>query len=164
MKKFLLLPILALFSVACSSDTEELDNYENNAFRAAAQTTAGRGKVSPCFSKVTAYPSLELQNDVIGTGTLSFISQPGSDAGTGGYFVRVEVEQLSDCEDLNSGNGTVKVFTNGTIYYNVAANPPVVSGVSPADTFSCYRWRMVFQSTGSSPCSVFSGWYDAPLF
>ena len=168
MKKLLLLPVLAFLFTACSSDMETEDlvsaySTENgNNLRAQAATTA-----SGCFSGLTASYIIDVANG-FGNGTITFISQPPADAPVGGYKVRVEVEQISDCEDLTSGNGNIRTFTDGVVRYNVGTTAPVVSGVSAAQTFPCYRWRMVFESAPNasrgSYCVNVSPWYDAPLF
>lgn len=171
MKKLLLIPFIALFAVACSTDTEDLDNYANAQKTMASSASPIIGGTyatisQSCFSQLGAHPFYDATNG-LNNGTLSFISEPPASAFSGSYKVRVEIEEVSDCEDLGSGTGNIKTFTTGATYTNVVANAPKVTGVKPADTFACYRWRMVFEGVGRNgavTCTTASQWYDAPLF
>jgi hypothetical protein len=172
MKRILPIAFLAFFAFSCSTDTEEIEAYTARAQRQMQeQQIAGGSQIrpagpeTPCFRTLSGSASLNTTNGP-GTGTLTFTAQPPANAPQGEFIVKVEIEEISDCEDLTSGNGNVAVFTNNTVYTNIATNLPKVTGVNPAETFGCYRWRIVLQSirTGTINCTNYTPWYDAPLF
>lgn len=166
MKKLLLLPFFAFFAIACTTDTEDLENYTASPYKEMqVNGSATPGYTFSCFSGLGAHPYIDTTNG-LNNSTITFISDVPAGT-TGSYKVRVEVEQLGDCEDLGSGSGNVRAFSTGATYSNIGSNPPQISGVRPADTFACYRWRMVFEGvnrSGSVTCVSCSPWYDAPLF
>ncbi|MES2487688.1 MAG: hypothetical protein V4581_17290 [Bacteroidota bacterium] len=170
MKKLLLLPALALFLFSCSSDTEDLqamDNHSNaRAMQLASQVTNQIPTASlSCFKNLGAHTEIDL-SDGFGNGTINFIADAPSSA-MGSYKALVEIEQISDCENLEVGTGNIKTFSTGVTYNNIYSNAPVISGIAPSQTFNCYRWRMVLQGvnkTGGVSCTTTSQWYEAPLF
>jgi len=170
MKKLLLLPALALFLFSCSSDTEDLQAMDNHSNARVMQLGSQVTNQIPaaylsCFKNLGAHTEINL-NDGFGNGTINFIADAPSGV-TGSYKALVEIEQISDCENLGVGTGNVKTFSTGVIYSNISANVPVIGGIAPSQTFNCYRWRMVLQEinkTGGVTCTTLSQWYEAPLF
>jgi hypothetical protein len=162
MKKLLLLPVLAFIFTACSTDTEDIIAQHS------AERVGGgfEANFNGCFNSLGAHTEIDLSNG-FGNGLINFVSEVPEGA-TGGYKVKVEIEELSDCEDLASGNGNINIFTDGYTYYSVSKNPPSVKGIDPSDTFVCYRWRMVFEGVSklgkTENCISTTQWYDAPLF
>jgi len=162
MKKLLLLPALALFLFSCSSDTEDFKALTSSS----ALKTAGTTPAS-CLSSLGAHIDIDLSNG-FGNGTMTFVSETPAGISQECYKVKIVIEELSDCENLSSGTGNIKMFTTGQTYFNIGAIPPKVIGVLPSQTFSCYRWKMVFEGVSlrsSTPtCSTSTRWYEAPLF
>ncbi|KOS07857.1 hypothetical protein AM493_18685 [Flavobacterium akiainvivens] len=171
MKKLLLfVPFLSLF-VACSADTdtEELANYKTSYSPAremlVSEFPSDGALNTSCVKKLSAAASLKTTNGP-GTGTLTFTAQV-TNSPSGNYKARVEIQQLSDCDDFNSTTGNAVAFTNDVIYSNIGTNAPQVTGVSPSATFACYKWRLVIEgvsNSGSVTCNSKTAWYDAPLF
>jgi hypothetical protein len=170
MKKLLLIPFLALAFGACSTDTdiEELETARSAQREMpldSPQSPNNKGQFLSCFSGLKATTFISTANG-INNPTITFVSQPPASA-TGSYVVKVEMEELRDCEDLTAGSGNVRLFTTGLSYVNVFNNPPQVTGITPAQTFMCYRWRMKFEAVnryGDVTCISSTEWYDAPLF
>lgn len=165
MKKLLLLPFFAFFAIACTTDTEDLENYTASPYKEMQSTKFSEPNTLSCFLGLGAHHYIDTTNG-LNNPTITFISETPSNI-AGNYRVKVEIEELADCEDLDSGSGIVRVFSTGATYTNIGANPPQISGVRPADTFACYRWRMVFEGVnkyGAVTCVTYSPWYDAPLF
>lgn len=167
MKKLLLISFLAVLSIACSTDSEDIDtaNSAQRAMQLEAQGTQGTSMVLNCFSGLEASTFISTVNG-LSNPTITFISNPPASA-TGSYKVKVEIEELGDCENLTSGTGNIRTFTTGATYSNVYNNPPQISGIKPTQIFMCYRWRMKFENVnryGETTCTSCSPWYDAPLF
>jgi len=178
MNKLYILPILMLFFASCSvDDSADIVNQQNSTEatvlsvndsieEARLGATAQAGSVSDCFKGLTSHINLDvsagLNNPVI-----NFISD--APAGTinpnWSFLVKVEIQQLSDCEDFNSNTGSVITISNSTVYTNVVATHPAVS-VLPAQLPACYKWRITLERTGkfAPVCKSYSSWYDAPLF
>jgi hypothetical protein len=166
MKKLLLLPFLTFLTFACSTDNDELENYNAAPQRVMASVLTPSQTSFGCFNNLGAHPYINTSQG-LNNATITFISETPADANSGCYKVRVEIEELADCEDLSNGTGAVKTFTTNTIFYNVGSNPPQISGINRNETFACYRWRMVFEGvarSSASGCASATPWYDAPLF
>jgi len=173
MKRLLLLSALAFSLFSCSADSEDLaamsgPSAQRSGIKATlvSQITANpKDMYLSCFKNLAAHTEIDLSNG-FGNGLINFVSEPPAGI-TGSYKVLVQVEEISDCENLASGTGNVRVFSDGLTYSGVVNNPPVVAGIAPAQTFACYRWNMVFQSinrSGGISCISSTAWYDAPLF
>jgi len=177
MNKLYILPILMLFFASCSvDDSADVLNQQN----AAEDTTISVNDsidsrlgenvqaafVADCFKGLAAHINLDvsagLNNPVI-----NFISD--APAGTinpnWSFLVKLEIQQLSDCEDFSSNTGAVITISNNTVYTNVVATHPAVS-VLPSQLPSCYKWRITLERNGkfTPVCKSYSSWYDAPLF
>jgi hypothetical protein len=169
MKKLLLLPILALFIAACSADNDEPVIATEAASLGITETTEPEEQsqdIPTCFdsSSLTAYTEIDMSNG-FGNGTITFVGQLPA-ATTDTYKVSVEIEEISECEDLTSGTGNVRTFSAIQTYISNSNTLPAIAGVAPADTFACYRWRMVFErvhASGTVSCKASTVWYDSPL-
>jgi len=170
MKKLLLLPALALFLFSCSSDTEDLQAMDNHSNERAMQLGSQVTNQIPtiylsCFKNLGAHTEIDLSGG-FGNGTINFIADAPAGV-TGSFKASVQIEQISDCENLEAGTGNIKTFSTGITYSNISSNAPVVGGIAPSQIFNCYRWRMVLQEvnkTGGLSCTSMSQWYEAPLF
>ncbi len=167
MKKLLLLPIFEFIAIACTTDNEDFENETAHTSYKVMQITGSTNSsyTLSCFSGLGAHPYIDTSVG-LNNATITFISETPSGV-SGSFRVRAELEQLGDCEDLTSGTGNVKSFSTGIIYSNIGSNPPQISGIRRADTFACYRWRMVFECvnrSGAVTCVSVTPWYDAPLF
>lgn len=174
MKKILMLSLIALFFISCSTDdSADLLTQENSADIAySAKGSVGNGKtgggeqpVVSCFSGLAAFTRIDvsagLNNPVINfTGSV-----PSTVSSNIAYNISVEIQGLADCEDFNLTSGLPIIFTSSGSYTNVYAVPPAIS-VLPNQLPVCYKWRMIFERANSltSPCKSVSQWYDAPLF
>ncbi|WP_154652602.1 hypothetical protein [Flavobacterium rivuli] len=177
MKKLYFLPLLMLFFASCSVDdsadivnqqnaTEATTFSVNDSIASRLGTTAQAATVSDCFKGLAGHINLDvsagLNNPVI-----NFVSD--APAGTinpnWSFLVKVEIQQLSDCEDFSSNTGSVITISNSTVYTNVVATHPAVS-VLPSQLPACYKWRITLERTGkfAPVCKSYSSWYDAPLF
>jgi len=172
MNKIYLLPLMLLFFASCSvDDSAELLNQQTVADTTVTLDAESRiaaaqaASLSDCFKGLAAHINLDvsagLNNPVI-----DFIADAPITANPNwSYLVKVEVQQLSDCEDFSSTTGQAIIFANNTVYTNIYASHPEVS-VAPSQLPSCYKWRITLERTGKlgSPCKSYSQWYDAPLF
>ena len=176
MKKMYLLPLLALFFTACSVDdsSEILDqekiqdaDYSNTRFAATAANETKDGKDGPglvCFNDLAAHISMNVSGG-LNNPIINFVADvPLNVSYNTAYMVKVEVQQLADCEDFNVVTGD-PIFFGGGKYTNVVMASPTIT-VLPNELPACYKWRMTFERTGRlvTPCKTISQWYDAPLF
>lgn len=173
MKKIYLLPLLVLFFTACSvDDSAELLNQEiveEVFFDSLKEEFNGSGpKEAPqndCFNGLAAHVSMDVSGG-LNNPAVNFVADVPLTVSPGlAYVVKVEVQQLADCEDFNVVTGD-PVFLGGRSYTNVAMAFPSVT-VQPNQLPVCYKWRMVFERSGrliQTPCKALSPWYDAPLF
>ena len=168
MKKILLIMMVTLAVVSCSSDMEE-DNVQYSGFsneKTAVSESAAIATRS-CFIDLSAQVSVDLSN---GLGNPVVVFTPvisGSVPATTTYRVRVEVQPLSDCDDMNSNTGSLLSFGPSGTVQNVIAAPPAIS-VLPGNMPLCYKWRFVFEGVNNSQktpfCYSASIWYESPLF
>lgn len=170
MKKLLFLPLLLLI-FACSADSEEILNQNDNAAVTISTSDAdeftAKALAKPCFSGLYGSVSVDVSGG-FGNPVVVFQSIITSNVpATTTFRVRTEVQALSDCDDMDSDVGLPVLHGPTTLHSNVVANPPSVS-VLPAQLPSCYKWRIVFEamSRGSKrpACISVSDWYEAPLF
>ena len=169
MKKVLLLSIMMLGLWSCSADNEnDLEKYQTNVTEKSNtdQVAAVSASFPSCFTNLTGHVHVDVSN---GFGNPIVVFTPiisGSMSSTARFLVRVEVEELSDCDTMSSGTGNVLSFGSSSPVQNVVASPPSV-WVAPANMPRCYRWRFVFESIssrGSQICSSYSKWSESPLF
>lgn len=168
MKKILLLLTIAMGLWACSTDNEE--DFVQYGYNANEKTNAQENLAAltvSCFTSLTANVHVDVSG---GIGNPVVVFTPvvsGTVSATAKFRVRVEVQPLSDCDDMNSDTGTLLTFGPAGLVQNVVASPPVVS-VLPANMPLCYKWRFVFEGISSAQrnptCSSASIWYESPLF
>ena len=168
MKKFYLLPLLVLLFTACSSDDSILDSNTEASNKNYQQRAAGINFDGPYTPVLTCLRNLkgEVSLDVsagLGNPVINFIFRPPfSTPAVQGFRATVEVQALSDCDDIASGTGTVFVFGTTAVISNIAANNPVIN-ILPSQLPSCYKWRTVL-SSATTTCVSYSPWYEQPLF
>ncbi|MEL1243366.1 hypothetical protein AAEO56_03760 [Flavobacterium sp. DGU11] len=166
MKKLLLLPVL-LFFAACSTDDNDLNLIQESELTNAQYRTAAADNSCPTNVSSSVYIDVSRGIDrpyVVFSGYVQGASNNVT------YKARVEIEMLSDCEDITSGNGAVTIFAlPGTIQPPFFTAPTVTVAGTLLPSNACYRWRFVVDGPGAGSksktgCSVASPWYDAPLF
>lgn len=166
MKKLLLLPVL-LFFASCSTDDSALEMSQENASDDAQYRSAASVTNPTCLDKVDGFITVDLSQGINKPVLVFTASLTGMSANVN-YKARIEMESLSDCEDVNSGTGT-KVSFNAA---NATTLPASLATISvnhlSLPAFNCYRWRVVVDGTtsmkGRGPCTTVSQWYEAPLF
>lgn len=119
-----------------------------------------------CFTDLTADVHLDVSNG-IGNPTVVFTPViSDAVAATARFRIKVEVQPLADCDDVNSDMGSLLSFGVFTAQ-NVNAVVPTVS-ILPANLPLCYKWRFVFEGLTISKrepnCYSKTIWYESPLF
>lgn len=168
MKKILLIILVAIAVGSCSADMEGNDvQYDNSATQKTDVSESTVLATRSCFINLSAQVSVNLSN---GLGNPVVVFTPvisGSVPATTTYRVRVEVQPLSDCDDMNSNKGSLLTFGPSGTVQNVIAVPPSIS-VLPGSMPLCYKWRFVFEGISASQklpfCNSASIWYESPLF
>jgi len=165
MKKLLLLPVMLLLAVACSTDSDEIITSEQSS------TAASTEKPDPVFPNPpigACYSSLSAHIENIGglNPIWHFVADVPSITTTGsGIKVFLEY-QATDCEDYTTGTGTI--FSKyGGLYTNPASVLPYVEAL-PSELLPCYRWRLKIYGVsgkqyGTVNCWQYTPWYDAPV-
>jgi len=166
MKYLYLLPLLLFLFTACSvDDSAELLDQEKN-----KQATMVASFTSPievpfeytCFKGLTAHTNIDVSGGFTNP-LVNFVSDaPATVSSTKGYRVKVIIQQLADCEDMDIVSGEPITLGTSVIYYNIAVTHPMVT-VAPNQFPACYKWRLVVEGVSTS-CKSYSPWYDAPLF
>lgn len=167
MKKILFVLLMAAGLGACSSDND-VDFAENDTVQ--KQNTEYESSVlsvPSCFSALTGKVRVDVSNG-IGNPVIVFTPVvPFGVSPTAKFKVRLEVQPLADCDDMNSNTGTLLTFGPAGTVQNVLLFPPSVS-VMPASVPLCYKWRFVFEGIESVKrdpiCYSASIWYESPLF
>lgn len=155
---------------ACSTDNDDdLNRYQKDFIEKSntAQEASAFGTSYPsCFTSLTGRVYVDVSNG-FGNPTVVFVPIiSGSVSFTARFWVRVEVQGLSDCDNFSSNSGTVLTFGPTEPVQNVVSSPPSV-WVSPGSMPLCYKWRFVFEgisSNGSKICTAYSKWSESPLF
>ncbi|WP_294820210.1 hypothetical protein [uncultured Flavobacterium sp.] len=164
MKKLLLLPVLAFFA-SCSTDDSALEiAQENNLAKSAYAVT---NAVNPaCLDAVTGSVTADLSQGInnpvfVFTGHFAGVSANAT------YRTRIEIQAISDCEDVNSGTGTIVQFKAPYATKAPTTQLGIRIALQSLPNFPCYRWRVVVDGTtsikGKGPCTTTSEWYEAPL-
>lgn len=169
MKKIMLLPLLA-FLFSCSTDDSAVNwqndgvalsvySSEREALTTSAETTA-------CFT-FTASASVDVSNGFGNPIVVFKAILPGSVSSTAKFKIKVEVQPLSNCNDMNSDTGVVQTFAGTSSVQNVVASPPTIS-VLPSQLPICYKWRFVMEGISDAKkyaiCYSATEWYESPLF
>jgi hypothetical protein len=167
MKKILLLLTVVMGLWSCSTDNEEdFVQYGYNVSQKANENEAAALSTTSCFTSVTGQVHVDVSNG-IGNPVVVFTSVVTGNVNVRSkYRVRLEVQPLTDCDDMNSDVGTLLIFSLGTIQNVVVLHPSI--SVLPANMPLCYKWRFVFESIAGTPinsyCYSSSEWYESPLF
>ncbi|MEL1243365.1 hypothetical protein AAEO56_03755 [Flavobacterium sp. DGU11] len=84
------------------------------------------------------------------------------------YNVYLEIQLLSDCEDITTGYGNTTNYQTTTPLTNTAiqnAEIRVPASALPAN--QCYRWRLTYEGVspinGKPRCITTTGWNVAPV-
>lgn len=171
MKKIMLLPLLAvLFSCSVDDSTESLQNEVGTSsitdFNTVETILSAQSTLPSCFD-LTASVSVNVSGG-LGNPVVQFTSSVNATVSpTRKFKVKVEVQQLSDCDDMNSEIGGRVIWGPGSSVTNVNAVPPVVS-VAGSKLPLCYKWRFVFEGVSETGreliCVSYTPWYESPLF
>ena len=174
MKKFLLIAATAFVLGACSADNDEIlidkDNTQSVALAAPENEKVSMSipqkNTRFCFSSFGARASVDVSGGFGNPVVLFTAVVPNNILPTAKYRVRVEVQPLEDCDDMDSHLGNAIVFSAFTIFTNISSSAPKVS-VLPASLPQCYKWRMIadgYETQKNPVCTSISSWYEAPLF
>lgn len=161
MKKLLLLPVLFVTLFSCSTDDSVSYQDENNAVTTASADGIDK-PISPCIGDLTGYTIINVEGG-FGNPVVEFYTN-STDIRKKKLSSYVEIETISDCEDITSGTGNVTTYNGGII--NVIPNNNIVT-LNPAQLpAECYRWRIVLTNApgANSSCTTATEWYEAPLF
>jgi hypothetical protein len=176
MKKLLLLPFMILFFSACSTDDSVLEETNDaivfndaatahSAGRMAPEAAASVGVDTSCFPAGTS-GSVNITG-AFSSPAIEFIASIPFVPASNVYRIKLEVQELSDCEDMSSNSSFTLTFNAPTTFTNVSANSPKIT-VLPAQLPTCYRWRIfterVYTGTKIVSCTSTTRWYDAPVF
>jgi hypothetical protein len=175
MRKLLLLPVLALLFASCSTDDLSSDLQQSQSVSNEETARAGSfpgtlpGYDFPvnqgsCFNSAAGQVSINLPSGLGGMADITFRAIT-SGAGDAYYNVRLEIETLVDCEDLNLGTGAPNILYLGNLN-NLDQNAPAIT-LKPYDLpADCYRWRFVIDRkiSGRFQCTSYTPWYDEPLY
>jgi hypothetical protein len=168
MKKILLLLVLGIGLASCTTENEEdfvqygtVTSQKNNESQAPMRAPS----LPSCFTSLTGSVHVDVSN---GLGNPIVVFTPtitGTVPYTAKFNVRVEVQPLSDCDDMNSNTGSLLTFGPTGTVQNIIFSPPSVS-VLPGNMPICYKWRFVFEGVSSlkTTCYSASVWYESPLF
>lgn len=165
MKKILLLLPIMLGLLACATDNEEdFGQYE---YYIAEKSDGFEILSTTCFTNLTAQTYVDVSG---GFGNPVVVFTPtvtGTVSETAKFRVKIEVQPLSDCDNIDSDTGTLLNFGLTSLVQNVVVAPPVIS-VQPENLPFCYKWRFVFEGISDikrNPiCYSASDWYESPLF
>ena len=168
MKKIVLLTLTMLGALSCSTDEVAVQYDRSGMEKTNSQSeyvTMGVG-LPICFSSLNAEVSVDVSG---GFNNPVVVFTPIVNAAiplTSRFWIRLEVQSLSDCDLISTGTGNVLTFGPSTPVQYVTSSPPSVS-VLPANLPSCYKWRFVIEgvnSKGVITCSSFSRWQESPIF
>lgn len=168
MKKILLLLIMGVGLGSCTIENEE-DFVQVGADASQKNNESQEQMRAPslpsCFTGLTGHVHVDVSN---GLGDPIVVFTPiitDNVSLTAKFKVRVEVQPLSDCDDMNSNTGSLLSFGPTGTVQNIVMSPPAVS-VLPANMPLCYKWRFVFEGVSSlkTTCYTASPWYESPLF
>ena len=163
MKKILPILFTAFLFVACSTDDATVSETTQAAVDAQLRA------VGTCFDGI--YGSIYVDvSQGINNPKVQFSADvdDNSDNVNQTYSAKLEIQLLSDCENLNSGTGTSTFYLVPGLIQNPSVNIPKVK-LSPSQLpTGCYRWRFTLQGVSNAQrnpsCISTTQWYDAPLF
>ncbi|RZJ76245.1 MAG: hypothetical protein EOO45_02990 [Flavobacterium sp.] len=168
MKKFLTLSLLALLFSACSTDDSGISQKEQDAstYGTSADGSGNAYKIAnstECFNTVTGYVYADgLNNPNLFFGVNASRTSKGT---TSNCRVTLQIQRISDCDDMESVSGNMITYVLPGTYTGFAA-PVGISIPSSNLPSGCYKWRFITEGlTGTSvECTTASQWYESPLF
>lgn len=164
-KIVLLLPFLFVFC-NCSTDDSINSQEEDLLLLSAREREEGfiakATTASACFTNFTATVSVDVSGG-FGNPVLVFTPQPsGAVYPTEKYSAKVEIQPLSDCDDMSSNSGNVLIFSATRSAQIQFSSPPVIR-ILPSGLPQCYKWRYVSQGH-TTGCVSSSPWYETPVY
>jgi len=168
MKKIVLLLTMTVGLFACSTDNEEdMVQYGDDILQKTNAESLATLTTPSCFTSLTGSVHVDVSNGIGNPVVVFTPTVTGTVSATATFKVRVEIQPLSDCDDMNSITGTLLSFGPLGTVQNVVASPPDVS-ILPSSLPLCYKWRFVFEGITSprrpAVCYSESVWYESPLF
>lgn len=172
MKKFFYISVIALVFASCSTDNDAMLLQEEavvvstiDEFNEKMSGTT----TTTCISFLYGSAVVDVSQGINNPQVIFTADVPNGNASRPSkYTISLELQALSDCEDLNSGTGSLTRHSLYNFSIPAVSDPgfTLTLGQLPS---TCYRWRFVVEgykvtSTGSTPCVTTSIWYDAPLF
>ena len=163
----MLLLFIMIGTWACSTDNEE-DFGVSDSNSIIKQNAVEQFSTLPptsCFTGLTGQVRVDVSNGLNNPVVIFTPQVTGNVSATAIFNVRVEVQALSNCDDMGSTVGGLLVFGPAGTVNNVVASPPSIS-VVPSNLPSCYKWRFVFEGNlrRNPICYTASQWYESPLF
>lgn len=168
-----MLPLVALFFTACSTDSSDIDADNSTAVLMNVEQPsqdADKSYFASCFDSATGFVEVDRSNGFTNPIVdFSVHVTGGFGSAKKMYTVTLQFQPLADCEDFYSDSGSVISYTMTTQVQNPQSNPPVMA-INPSQLpQGCYKWRFVVESgvIGSTLvpyCQSVTPWYEAPLF
>ncbi len=166
MKKFLLLPVLVFFA-SCSTDDSALTTVQENNLAATDYKSADATISTTCLDAVGGSLTVNLSQGINNPMLVFTASLTGVSSGIN-YKARIEIQEISDCEDINSAMGNIVSFSSPYAVKAPTTQVNITIAGQALPDFTCYRWRVavdcVSTTKGRGPCTTVSPWYEAPLF
>lgn len=161
MKKLLLLPVLFVTLFSCSNDDSVSYQDESNIVALASADRIEK-PLNPCIADFSGYTMVNVEGG-FGNPVVEFYTF-STDGRKKKLSVTLEIETISDCEDVTTGTGDVTTYSGGII--NIIPNAKVVTLNTSQLPSECYRWRLVLNNAPGAinSCTTVTDWYEAPLF
>lgn len=172
MKKFFCISALALVFASCSTDNDsellqeeavQVTTVDEVAMKMMNTTTTS------CINFLYGSHIIDVSQGINNPMVVFIADVPNGNASRPSkYTLSLEIQTLSDCEDLNSGTGSITRYS--MLNYSIPSISDPGFTLSPSQLPStCYRWRFVVEgfkvtSTSTTPCTTESVWYEEPLF
>ena len=156
MKKLLLLPFLLITLFSCSTD-----DADEVMIQETTTSTLRPTPVNQCLASLEGYTNINVDG---GFGNPMVEFYVNASAPDGGQFnLTLEIQRLSDCDNMDSNSGSRMVYDLGRLNLKALDAPVLVLSPQqlPAD---CYKWRFVATPANGDICLSNFIWYEAPLF
>ena len=169
MKKLFLLLVLMILFAACSVDNEDTVIFEEDAvamtsFNPAAQRIGTATKTPGCIQSLSGSTYVDVSEGFTSPKVVFVADVPSDGTQVNFYTLHLEIQLLTDCEDLASGAGAITRYS----LYNIpmpSLSDPKISLAQSQLPSSCYRWRWVVGGGSlTTPCITTTFWYYEPLF
>lgn len=171
MKKFFYLSALALVFASCSTDNElmneeavQISTIDEVAVKMMNTTTT-----TSCINFLYGSHMIDVSQGINNPQVIFIADVPNGNASRPSkYTLSLEIQTLSDCEDLNSGTGSITRYSMLNYSIPSVSDPSFTLQRSQLPS-TCFRWRFVVEgfkvtSTSTTPCITESVWYEEPLF